>query len=144
MTIFATGLHMNKSFPASLCEPDGTFIGYFSIAVGQTAIRTEQLQGWHHLLIVYFQGHRSGGVSIRVSKEILLPLNVHWCHRSFRHVRADFKKRLKKLRVWNCVEKLSTSSTDLVSCVDSRAQPAPRWVLQPVVVQVVMNERWRS
>jgi len=50
---------MNKSFPASLCEPDGTFIGYFSIAVGQTAIRTEQLQGWHHLLIVYFQGHRA-------------------------------------------------------------------------------------
>ena len=32
-----------------------------------------------HVAEVRNQGHRSGGVPIRVSKETLLPLNVHWC-----------------------------------------------------------------
>ena len=32
-----------------------------------------------HVAEVRNQSHRSGGVPIRVSKETLLPLNVHWC-----------------------------------------------------------------
>jgi len=49
-----------------------SFASYGSSAVTRTSDRG-------HLAEARDQGHRSGGVSIRVSKETFLPLNVHWC-----------------------------------------------------------------
>ena len=49
-----------------------SFASYGASAVTRTSDRG-------HVTEASNQGHRSGGVSIRVSKETLLPLNVHWC-----------------------------------------------------------------
>ena len=49
-----------------------SFASYGASAVTRTSDRG-------HVAEAINQGHRSGGVPIRVSKEILLPLNVHWC-----------------------------------------------------------------
>ncbi len=49
-----------------------SFASYGASAVTRTSDRG-------HVAEARNQGHRSGGVPIRVSKEILLPLNVHWC-----------------------------------------------------------------
>ena len=49
-----------------------SFASYGASAVTRTSDRG-------HVAEAKNQGHRSGGVPIRVSKEILLPLNVHWC-----------------------------------------------------------------
>jgi len=57
-------------FPCSSLS--GTLVSYGASAVTRTSDRG-------HVAEARNQGHRSGGVPIRVSKEILLPLNVHWC-----------------------------------------------------------------
>ena len=49
-----------------------SFASYGASAVPRTSDRG-------HVAEARNQGHQSGGVSIRVSKEILLPLNVHLC-----------------------------------------------------------------
>ncbi len=49
-----------------------SFASYGASAVTRTSDRG-------HVAEARNQGHRSGGVSIRVSKETLLPLNVHLC-----------------------------------------------------------------
>jgi hypothetical protein len=49
-----------------------SFASYGASSVTRTSDRG-------HVAKARNQGHRSGGVPIRVSKEILLPLNVHWC-----------------------------------------------------------------
>ena len=49
-----------------------SFASYGASAVTRTSDRG-------HVAEARNQGHRSGGVSIRVSKETFLPLNVHLC-----------------------------------------------------------------
>jgi hypothetical protein len=58
-----------------------SFASYGASAVTRTSDRG-------HLAEARDQGHRSGGVSIWVSKETFLLLNVHWCsvHKAARQV----------------------------------------------------------
>ena len=63
-----------------------SFASYGTSAVTRTSDRG-------HVAEAKDQGHRSGGVSIQVSKEALLPLNVHLCS-------VSSTKMLKTVHSW--------------------------------------------
>ena len=57
------------------------------------------------------QGHRSGGVLIRVSKEILLPLNVHWCSVSSTKMLKTLGTLARDFGLWSSYFAVTESST---------------------------------
>ena len=64
--------HVGRPCEVSLAPLCPELFSYGASAVTRTSDRGHVAQAKN-------QGHRSGGVPIRVSKETLLPLNVHLC-----------------------------------------------------------------
>ena len=75
-----------------------SFASYGASAVTRTSDRG-------HVAEARNQGHRSGGVPIRVSKETFLPLNVHWCS-------VSSTKMLKTVHS-RCVMRMRMSTIDV-------------------------------
>ena len=90
MAVGHVGCHCS-GFPGSLLS--GTLSSYGASTVARTSDRG-------HVAEARNQGHRSGGVSIRVSKETFLPLNVHRCSvSSIKMLKTVHQRCVMRMRV---------------------------------------------
>ena len=92
--------HVGRPCEVSLAPPCPELFLRVTGPLPSIVLRTEDM--WHKRKN---QSHRSGGVLIRVSKETLLPLNVHWCS-------VSSTKMLKTVHS-RCVMRMRMSTIDV-------------------------------